>query len=169
MDLNIREAQLEDVDWIIDLNQANTPEVGSLTREEYIELEPKCHAVLVAEDNTGERLGFVMLMVRGRDYASLNYQWFEQQLENFMYVDRIAVAEAGRGKGVGLALYSEALDMAEAHGAEKLAAEVNIEPMNEISLSFHKKLGFEEIGQLAHPAQSKKVSMLVRPTLNPEI
>ncbi len=168
MDLNIREAQLEDIDWIVDLNQANVPAVGSLTREDYVDLEPKCHAVLLAEDETGERLGFVVLMVRGRDYASANYQWFEKTLDNFLYVDRIAVAEKGRGKGVGLALYSEALDMAEAQGAEKLAAEVNIKPMNEISLNFHKKLGFEEIGELNHPDQGKTVVMLTRSTLNPE-
>ncbi len=169
MDLNIREAQLEDIDWIIDLNQANVPAVGSLTREEYLDLEAMCHGVLVAEDEEGQRLGFIMLMAKGRDYASPNYRWFEANLENFLYVDRVAVSESGRGKGVGLALYSEALDMAEAHGAEKLAAEVNIKPKNEVSLNFHAKLGFVEIGQLERPDQGKVVVMLSRPTLNPEM
>ena len=168
MDLNIREAQLEDIDWIVDLNQANTPAVGSLTREEYDVLEKQCHGVLVAEDEAGERLGFIMLMVRGHDYASPNYRWFEENFDSFLYVDRITVAEEGRGKGVGLALYSEALDMAEAQGADKLVAEVNLKPMNEVSLNFHKRLGFEEVAQLTHEDQGKTVSMLARSTLNPE-
>ncbi|WP_018997887.1 GNAT family N-acetyltransferase [Hirschia maritima] len=168
MDLNIREAQLEDIDWIVDLNQANIPAVGSLTRDEYEALEKQCHGVLVVEDETGERCGFIMLIAKGRDYSSPNYRWFEENFDSFLYVDRIAVSEAGRGKGVGLALYSEALDMAEAQGAEKLVAEVNVKPMNEVSMNFHKRLGFEEVAQLTHEDQGKTVSMLVRSTLNPE-
>ncbi len=168
MDLNIREAQLEDIDWIVELNQANVPEVGAMTRDNYLDLEPKCHGVLVAEGEDSRRLGFIMLMAKGRDYTSPNYNWFEQKLDSFLYVDRIVVAEGDRGQGIGLALYSEALDMAEAQGAERLTAEVNIEPINKVSLGFHEKLGFEEIGQLDHVDQGKKVSMLSRPTLNPD-
>ncbi len=169
MDLSIREAQLDDIDWIIALNAANTPAVSKLSREQYLELENMCCATLIAEGGEGERLGFVMLMAPGRGYDSLNYKWFEDRLDSFLYVDRVAVAEAGRRKGVGLALYAEALEMAEAHGAVVLAAEVNIEPMNFVSLDFHKRLGFQALGDFTNSDSSKVVRMLVRSTLNPEL
>jgi predicted GNAT superfamily acetyltransferase len=166
MDLSIREAQLEDLDWIVQLNQDNTPQVGELTRAQYDDLEKQCIAVWIAETDQGERLGFVMLLAAGRDYESPNYQWFENHIENYIYVDRIAVTQTARGKGVGLALYAEALDLAESHGASKLAAEVNLDPPNPISMAFHEKLGFEQVGEQVAAHNGRKVAMLVRPTLN---
>jgi len=166
MDVSIREAQLEDLDWIVELNQANTPNVGSLTREQYDDLENQCIAVWIAEDEAATRLGFIMLLAAGRDYASPNYQWFENKLDNYTYVDRIAVCESARGKGVGLALYAEALDLAESHGAKHLACEVNLDPPNPKSMAFHEKLGFKSIGEQVASHNGITVSMLVKETVN---
>lgn len=167
MDILVREALEDDVDWILALNAANVPEVGELTRTTYLALEDQCHAVLIAEDAAGERLGMIMLVAPGHDYDSVNYRWFETELDNFLYVDRVMVAEAGRRKGVGLALYSEALEMAEAQGAENLTAEVNTTPPNPVSLAFHERLGFTQIGAQDTPG-GKTVAMLCRKTLHPE-
>ncbi len=168
MDLSIREANEADADWIVPLNAANTPAVGEMNTARFSVLEAEAHAVLIAENDDGEALGFMIVMAPGRDYDSPNYRWFEAELESFLYVDRIAVAEEARGKGVGLALYAEALDMAEAHGAGQLAAEVNLKPENPASLAFHRKLGFAALGEQDLP-DGKRVVMLARPTLNPEV
>ena len=167
MDILVREALEDDVDWILALNAANVPDVGGLTLETYLALEDQCHAVLIAEDASGERLGMIMLVAPGHDYDSVNYRWFEEKLNNFLYVDRVMVAEAGRRKGVGLALYSEALEMAEAQGAENLTAEVNVTPPNPTSMAFHERLGFAKMGEQDTPG-GKSVAMLCRKTLYPE-
>ena len=167
MDLNIREAVLEDTDWFLKLNAACEPGVGFLDEPRLRALESHAHAVLIAEDDEGERLGALVAITPGREYYSLNYRWFEREFDNFLYVDRIMVADSGRRKGVGLALYSEALEMAENIGAERVVAEVNVKPRNDVSLTFHDKVGFEKVGEQDLP-DGKHVVMLSRQTLNPQ-
>ena len=50
---------------------------------------------------SGGMLGFVICLPPGTDYGSLNYAWFDERYDAFVYVDRIAVAEVHRNKGVG--------------------------------------------------------------------
>ena len=168
MDLSIREAVLEDADWLLDLNKRCEPAVGFLDHDRLRALEEQCHGVMIAEDETGERLGALFVMAPGRDYYSLNYRWFERELDSFLYIDRVMVDEAARGKGVGVALYAEALDLAEHLGAELLAAEVNMKPPNPVSMGFHSRMGFAQIGDQDLP-DGKHVAMLTRAVLNPDI
>lgn len=165
MDLSIREAVLEDADWLLDLNARCEPAVGYLDAARLSALEDQAHAVMIAETEDGTRLGALIVLAPGRDYFSLNYRWFEEALDNFLYIDRVMVEEGTRRAGTGLALYAEALEMAENLGAEKLAAEVNVDPPNPVSMSFHERLGFEKIGE-QHLPDGKFVAMLTRPVLN---
>ncbi|MBB36418.1 MAG: GNAT family N-acetyltransferase [Hirschia sp.] len=167
MDLTIREAVLEDADWFLALNAANTPAVGPLDIDRLRALEDQSHAVMIAEDGQGERLGALVVLAPGREYFSLNYRWFERELDSFLYIDRVMVAESGRRKGVGVALYAEALELAEQHGADQLAAEVNITPPNPVSMAFHERMGFSRIGDQQLP-DGKHVAMLTRKVLNPQ-
>ncbi len=93
-------------------------------------------------------------------YGSLNYAWFNQHYDAFLYVDRIAVATNHRDRGVGSALYRRAIAKANEH-AVPVAAEVNRRPPNPGSMRFHHRFNFVEVGTLDHGAD-KSVTMLLR-------
>ena len=59
--------------------------------------------------------------------GSLNYAWFNQRFEAFIYVDRIAVSSQHRRKGIGSILYERVIAHAE-NNEVPVAAEVNRQP-----------------------------------------
>ena len=50
------------------------------------------------------------------EYDSPNYLWFRARYPRFVYVDRMAVAEASRGRGYARRLYADLTDSALAAG-----------------------------------------------------
>jgi predicted GNAT superfamily acetyltransferase len=42
---------------------------------------------------------FLLAFREGAGYDSVNYRWFAQRYERFLYVDRVVVAPAARGQG----------------------------------------------------------------------
>lgn len=130
--------------WLLDLNQANLPEVSSLGEADLEALIPKQYALQIALIE-GKPAGAVFLMQPGQDYASSNYQWFCQSGEAFLYVDRIMVDAAFRGFGLGKALYAEAGRIAGLCGAPRITCEINTLPPNPKSFAFHEKMGFRGI------------------------
>jgi predicted GNAT superfamily acetyltransferase len=105
-------------------------------------------------------LGFVMCLPPRTSYGSLNYAWFNQRYDAFLYVDRVAVATNNRDRGVGSALYRRVVACANEH-AVPVAAEVNRLPPNPGSMRFHHRFNFVEVGTLDHGA-NKSVTMLLR-------
>lgn len=79
-------------------------------------------------------------------YSSPNYLWFRSRYPRFVYVDRIVVAEAARGKGYARRLYADLFEKASAAGHDCIVCEVNSDPPNPASDRFHALLGFEEVG-----------------------
>jgi predicted GNAT superfamily acetyltransferase len=125
----IRPLEARDLSVLHRMNQAAVTGVGSVTREEFTRLVfDLADVVLVATGDDGP-LGFVLCMVEGVDYGSLNYQWISRRYVSFAYVDRIAVAETARGLGIGQRLYEKAFRN---YGGSRpvLMAEVNLEPPN---------------------------------------
>jgi predicted GNAT superfamily acetyltransferase len=96
------EAQLQS---IYDLNQANTPEVGSLKSINHLKklIELSAYNLLVLDDD--EIVGFIICMREGSVYRSENYKFFVQKLKKFLYVDRVAIDEQHRRAGLGQAIY----------------------------------------------------------------
>ena len=94
----------------------------------------------------------------GTSYHSLNYRWFNEHY-SALYVDRIAVGEAHRNRGVGSMLCEEVHHRAENEGIP-VAAEVNLVPLNAGSMRFHKRQGYSEVGVLKHPTYT--VTMMMR-------
>ncbi len=77
-------------------------------------------------------------------YQSMNYQWFSERYDDFIYLDRVAVAADHRGRGIGSRLYEE---VERRTRAIWFTLEVNLRPRNDGSLRFHARKGFVEVGQ----------------------
>jgi uncharacterized protein len=144
------------------LNQANVPAVGDVTIEALGHIVDQSTMALAADDD-GDLVGFCLVLAHGADYHSVNYQWFIEQYERFIYLDRVAVAASHRGQGIGAALYSEVERRAALDGDPHwFTLEVNLEPRNDGSLRFHERLGFVEVGQQWTPYGSL-VSLMAKP------
>jgi len=160
--VTVRDAARGDEDFILALNAASTPAVGDMSAQDYREIVTQAHRVLIAEAG-GVPAGFMILIRPGSAYPSDNYGWFEEQFDNHLYIDRIAVSKAAWGAGVGRALYEKAMQVAAALGEKRLTAEVNEEPPNPESMAFHAKLGFRHLVSRTSPRLGKVVAMLERP------
>jgi predicted GNAT superfamily acetyltransferase len=147
----IRPLQAQDLPQIWRINQANTPAVGGLDLAQLGRVVAQSKVALVVEEGAvsgseipnGKILGFVICMAPDSSYTSPNFLFFTQRYDRFLYIDRVAVAEASRGKGLGRRLYQALREQQ----SDPLACEVNTVPLNQSSLDFHAKLGFEPVGE----------------------
>lgn len=105
---------------------------------------------LVATDHTDTPLGFINLIEPGEmRYPSDNLRWFERWIAegntpDMIYVDRIAIGETARNKGLGVQLYAWIFDN---YGDRRMiGCEINSDPPNPGSQRFHERLGFWPIG-----------------------
>jgi len=84
-------------------------------------------------------------MREGTAYESENYKFFTQRLKKFLYVDRVVIDEQHRRAGLGKAIYEDIFVQAISDSLP-IALEVNTQPVNQPSLNFHEKMGFDQIG-----------------------
>jgi uncharacterized protein len=127
---------------------------------------PALEALLAAAFYVGQvargRDAFLIALTPEADYASPNFQWFRRRGGRFVYIDRVVVANACRGRGLARQLYGELEVAARAAGYEELVCEVNIDPPNPASSAFHRALGFRPVGEAVVSAP-KRVQYLSRP------
>ena len=130
---------------IYNLNQANTPEVGSLESMQHLKqlIDFSAYNLLVLKED--EIVGFIICMREGSAYWSENYQFFTKRLKKFLYVDRVAIDERHRRAGLGQAIYENIFSQAN-NESLPVALEVNTQPVNQPSLNFHEKMGFDQVG-----------------------
>ena len=149
-----------DLSAVLAINQACVPHVSSIPLEELRDLARQaCHFTVVRAD--GKVVGFMLALGPGQHYESLNYRWFSEHYGNFVYVDRIAFASGFRGAGLGRKLYDH-LEREYKGRVPVITCEVNLLPPNPDSLAFHKRLGFEEVGQQDTEGGRKRVSLLAK-------
>jgi predicted GNAT superfamily acetyltransferase len=150
-----------DVARVLEINEANVPEVGAVdaTRMSFL-LDQSELALAVELDDLVA--GFCIVLGPGSAYDSVNYRWFTDRYDDFLYLDRIAFDAAFQGRGLGTLLYAEVDRSMRELGAAHLALEVNLDPPNERSLAFHARRGFVEVGQQDTP-YGIRVSMQMRP------
>ncbi len=99
---------------------------------------------------------------KGKEYESVNYKWFSDRYDNFIYIDRVIVSEDCQGKGYGKFIYKRIFEKAKNDGYKFIAAEINIKPINTPSLSFHQMCGFKQVGAQLINDGEKEVSMQIK-------
>lgn len=139
----IRDIVASDLDVIHAINEASTPGVHTESPEQLAAITRESCIALVAEID-GRVVGFCQVLPPGADYRSTNYAWFSAHYDDFIYLDRVAVAPEYRGQSVGSRLYEEVERRAR---APWFTLEVNLRPRNDGSLRFHDRKGFVEVGQ----------------------
>jgi uncharacterized protein len=127
-------------------------------------LEPERLRQLVHEAFLARRIGaadaFLLAFDQGADYDSPNFLWFRARYARFVYVDRIVIAPAARGRGYARSLYTDLFTHAAAAGHDRVCCEVNSHPPNPESDAFHAAMGFLEVGAAAIHDGKKTVRYL---------
>lgn len=151
---------LHNPDTLLAINNAAIPEVNLLDESKACWLMEQAALARMATLN-GQAAGVIIVLSDTAGFESDYYGWFVERYRNFMYIDRVIVAEWARGRGVASALYQEVEQAAQTQGLA-IAAEVYAQPPNIPSLNFHRKRGFQEIGQQVSAAEGKTVAKLMK-------
>lgn len=147
--MDIRNIETQHLPAILALNEISVAVLSPLNEEKLqrlIAIATVAKVVVVNETVAA----FVLAFTENVEYESTNYQWFNQKYSQFLYIDRIVVADTFRGKKLASHIYDYLLDWAGDHSVPRLVAEIDIQPPNEASLQFHQKYGFSELEQLKH-------------------
>ena len=155
--MQLRHASAEDFPDILAINQAYVHFTSpmDLVKLQDMDRESAYHKVIEVDD---EIAAFLLVMHEHSNYHSVNFRWFSQRLPRFFYIDRIVIAEAFQGQGMGKTLYLDLFDVARQQQVQHITCEYNTKPSNPASQAFHASLGFEEIGSQALGPE-KAVSM----------
>ena len=142
----LRRMQADDVELVLDLNHGNVEALAPMDVYLLQELDVLADRFDVV-DVEGEFGGFVVTFAAGAAYDSENYRWFTDRFgDRFYYLDRIVLSDRFRRRGLGTFVYDEIEAVAAGH--DRLVLEVNLLPRNDISLAFHERRGFKEVGRL---------------------
>lgn len=147
----ILQLNADHVDLLSPLDDARLAMLESVGRVEVIDVDG-----LVA--------GFVVTVPAGTAYDSELYRWFSERYVDYLYLDRVVVADEFRRRGIADAVYDEIGSRSARHGLFTL--EVNSEPPNEPSLAFHRRRGFQSVGEVRDGA--KRTTMFALTTAGAE-
>jgi hypothetical protein len=144
--VKLRPATAADADAILALNQESVAVLSPLSRERLAQLQGEAAIQRVIEDH-GAVVAFLLAFREGAAYDSPNYRWFANRYERFLYVDRVVVASAARGRGAGALLYRDVFEFAATRSVGLVTCEYDVEPPNPASERFHARFGFREVGR----------------------
>jgi uncharacterized protein len=152
----LRDATTGDYLAVVQLNALSVHYLSPMDERRLVRLaNASCYFRVIDIEN--RVAAFLLGFRKGGDYDSPNFLWFEQRAGDFVYIDRIVVAEAFRGQHLAARLYTDIERYAAVQGVGRLTAEIDILPLNSPSLHFHDRRGFLEIGQA--PYGTKLVSL----------
>ncbi len=147
-----------DRDALLALNNAHAAELSLLDPERFAELVAGAFLARCSERSDA----FILAFDEAAAYDSPNFLWFRARYRRFVYVDRVVVAPASRGLGIGRRFYEAVADLARSSGRLFLGCEVNALPPNPVSDAFHARLGFAPVGAAEFDGGARTVRYLGR-------
>ena len=141
---------------LLDLNNAHEAELSWLDAASLQRLLGQAYFAA----RVGQVQAFLLSLDQDADHAGVNFRWFRERYDRFVYVDRIVVASDARGRGIAGQLYRALIDRCRRDGHTRLVCEVNKVPPNPGSDAFHAAFGFETVGEARIHAGTKTVSYL---------
>lgn len=160
--VRVRDAVASDHGAVLALNNSASPHVNELSVPEFAWIVSHADYFRVAEDDAG-LAAFVIALRPGLEYWSLNYRWFMERGDDFLYLDRIVVAARVRRSGIGRVLYDDIERFASGRWP-RITLEVNLLPPNPGSLLFHEHQGFRRVGVREEAEGTKAVVLMERAT-----
>jgi predicted GNAT superfamily acetyltransferase len=155
----VRDAVAHDHPAVLRLNNDAVPHVNALDETSLTWLAEHTRYFRVAEDGDGIA-GFVLMLESGTEYWSANYAWFTSRYDAFLYLDRVIVAPRAQRSGVGRLLYDDVTAFARGQWP-RITLEVNLRPPNPVSVAFHQRMGFRQVGTREY--EEGAVLMMERP------
>ncbi len=156
--MQIRDATAADFGRILELNLESEHFLSPLSVPHLTHLYAEASVRRVIAEH-GLVQGFLLAFREGADYDNENYQWFVARYAQFLYVDRVVIASAARGRQCGYRLYEDLCVTARASGVGIITCEYDTDPPNEASRRFHERFGFREVGCQRVAGGTKAVSL----------
>jgi predicted GNAT superfamily acetyltransferase len=154
----IRAAMPSDFETICALNLAEVQHTSAMDVARLAELNAiSCYHKVASVG--GIVSAFLLAMCNGSPYKNDNFEWFSKKYARFIYVDRVVVSSACRGRRLGSFLYEDVFHHARSNAIPLVTCEYNIVPPNEPSRLFHEKFGFKEQGTQWVANGTKRVSL----------
>jgi hypothetical protein len=139
---------------VLTLNNIHAKETSTLTAASLAELlDMSFYARGIDRGTTA----FLIALDQNAPYRNPNFSWFKESREPFVYIDRVIVAASARGQGIARILYNDLFVAALQMGQHRVVCEVNIEPPNPVSETFHLALGFRAVGEASIHGGTKTV------------
>lgn len=158
--MKIRKFEISDYERILQLNEESVHFLSPLTKDKLESMVVQSEMINVIEVD-GIVDAFILTLREGKEYDSINYLWFSNHYDKFLYIDRVVVSLKMQGRGLGKALYEYIFKYAKKTGVSCIAAEIDINPPNPGSLIFHEKFEFKEVGKQTVAEGKKLVSLQV--------
>ena len=150
------------------INEDNIPEVGTKSLLEFkLLVDNSDFNLCVSIEDTV--VGYIICFQDTKDTHEYlleldhkNYQQLKNRLNNFLYIDRIAIDQNFRNKQIASRLYDEVVKFANKNAISHLTAEINLLPTKNVtSLLFHEKFDFIEFDTVKY-SEDYEVSLQVR-------
>jgi uncharacterized protein len=139
----IQDLGLLDIAAMLTLNNANVAETSLLDEAG---MNALLRAAFYARGTDRGATAFLIALDHNAAYVNPNFSWFREHRKSFVYIDRVIIAQASRGHGIGRKLYQDLFAAASQAGHDRIVCEVNIRPPNPASEAFHAAMGFIGIG-----------------------
>ena len=157
----LREVTISDLEKIRKINEEAIPAVNTVSLDEFKWFLKRSIYFKVSLNDDEQVCGFLLVLPTGLKYESLNYKWFSDKFSDFAYIDRIAVKDEFRGKGIGKSLYVD-LEKSVMKDIKRIACEFNIKPPNLVSKKFHEGLAYKRVGTQLTENETKEVSLMIK-------
>ncbi len=159
---SIRSLSVSDFEAVLRINVQGLPGVATLDESELARLMALPNHHLVVESANSLIVGYALAFDDDAPYDGEEFQTFKRKTAKpFIYIDQVATLTEARRIGIGAAIYEAVENKAKLCDVFLLCCEVNTNPPNPESMSFHKNRGFRQLESLA-TEDGRVVALLIK-------